>query len=322
MTYLRRLVTRALLGDGSEPWADRVFDTAAIQPDTELPWITGGQMPWVQVRMGPIGVVGERARSTTFQVWAVGPDAAWTAIDNLEDHVVRRLDQTILHTVAGDPETDGYRIAYDGSPLGDQLVEAWDGYTRPLQFTAARLAWFGPDDPRAAWLRGQMPGLLCDGPDCVQTDPATWEPTDECPAIYWRPDVGPSEVQRYLSITLYREVLAGHIVTLTKAGQDYWTDRVALSLPGDALYVQPDEIDGGSGEKPRRSTILMRLLSTNFLAEPVSDGQLRVEVIFSELACGLPDRSPPLLAATARLPEDVAVSVPPLENPPLGRRRP
>ena len=318
---LRTLVAEALIGDGTNPWADRVVETAGATPDEHLPWLTGGQQPWVIVRGGVTSVVGgSNARMTSIEVWPHGPMTAWTGIDNLEDLVVRILGGSVVSTPPGAEQPDGYLLTYESSPLGDQVIEEWEAWTRPIRFNAARLGWYGADDPRAAYLRSITPAVLCGTWDCVQTTPESWVPTDQCPGIYWRPDTGPAEVERYSAVTFYREVLAGHIVAPSQRARDLWADRVALSLPGDVLYVQPGVPDGGTGVPPRRSTMLLSLLSVAPLAEPLSDGQLRVEVQFSELACDYPPNDSPLRQAVAYLPEGVHVTVPPDTATPHARR--
>jgi len=286
---LRSLVAVALIGDGTNPWADRVVETAGATADEHLPWMTGGQQPWIVVRGGPttLGPSGG-ARVTQVEVWPHGPMSAWSGIDNLETLCVDILDQQVVATPAGATEPDGYLLSYEGTPLGDQVVAEWDAWTRPLRFGAARLGWFGPDDPRAARLRALTPGLLCGDWPCVQTDPATWVPTDDCPGIYWRPDAGPAEIIRYANFTLYQETLACHIVAPGRAARDAWTDRVALALPGDCLDAQVPP-----------ATMLLRLVSENLYAEPMADGQLRVQVQFSETACDWSPDDPPLIEALA-----------------------
>lgn len=311
MTELRELIALRLLGDGSWPWADRVVETGAMTADQGLPWT--GELPWIVVRQAATTVDLNRAPTEIFEVWIHAPSTSFAQLDGLERLAVALLDRVVL--VDPDP-TPGrplsYALGYAGTVQGDQVIPEWDAYARAVRFQSVAAALGGPlvpDDPRAAFLRAHLADLFCLPPECIQTDPTTWAPTDSCPGIWIRPLTSPIEVIRYSALTLFREVLSIQVLGSTFAGQNAWVDKLALELPGDVLYVEPDKVDGGTGIPPRRSTMLLRVVAQDLTVDPLLIGQLSIEAQFSELACDFPPHDPPLRVATARLPEDPAVTV-------------
>jgi hypothetical protein len=315
MAELRDLIAQRLIGDGTHPWAERVVETAGMDPDQGLPPF--GELPWIVVRQVGTTVDLNRIATLGFEVWIHGPNTSFSNLDELERLAIRLLDRAVLQDLDADVPAR-FALAYAGTLLGDVVIPAWDAYARGLRFTTSSAGLGGPqspDDPRAAFLRAHAADLFCPPPPCVASDPTDWTPTDDCPGIYVRPFSGPYEVQRYSGMTQLREVLAIHVVAPTYAAQRAWTDRLALELPGQVAYVQPGVADS-NGHVPRISTLLLRLTALNPAADAWSEGQLRVEATFTELACDAIETAGPLRQVTV-VPRPPAAEGPPVIIPPL-----
>lgn len=310
MAEVRELIAKALVGQGNFPWAERVVETGAMTTDTGLPPI--GEQPWLLVRSTGSLVNQNRVEVNTFEVSIYAANTSFSDLDVLEKLILVLLNRTTLIDTDFTPNRR-YTLGYSGTLLGDQVVTEWDAYVRVMRFDVSGSAqWYQPDDPRAKFLRSITPSLLfCQiGTDwsCVQTDPRTWTPTDQCPGVYWRPDTGPVEINRWFEMTQYVENIAGHVLAGSSQGQDDWVDRVALAIPGHVLYDQIAE--------RRQSTMLLRLLSTDIHADALNEGQIRLEVIWTELACDYPPRFPSVKAVrVAEAPSRVGSELPPLPLP-------
>ena len=287
----------------------RVVETGAMTTDGLPPH---GEQPWILVRSTGSLVDQNRVETNTFEISIYAANTSFAALDVLEKLVIVLLNRTALVDTEFTPNRR-YTMGYAGTLLGDQVVDVWDAYVRVMRFTVSGAAqWYQPDDPRAKFLRSITPDLLfCQiGTDwhCVQTDPRTWVPTDECPGVYWRPLDGPTELNRWFEMTQYVENVAGHVLAGSSAAQDDWVDRIALALPGHVLWYDPIT--------RRQSTMLLRLLSTDLYAEALGEGQIRLEVIFTELACDYPPRAPQIKTIrVAESPSLVGSEAPPLPIP-------
>src|SRR5262245_8525667 len=177
------------MGNGTYPWGFRVVETAAMDADLGLPPPPFGEQPWLVVKQTGTCVDLNRVETFTFEVSVFASNTSFSNLDALERQVVGLVDRSTLTGTGG-----SYALRYAGTLLGDQVVPPWDAYVRTLRFEstgAGTIGGSGPDDPRARYLRAHMTDLLfCDPTTCVQTDPAVWVPTDDCPGIYVRPGGG------------------------------------------------------------------------------------------------------------------------------------
>jgi hypothetical protein len=321
---LRELLAQALIGNGMNPWQDRVVETGAMTADLGLPPF--GQLPFVVVRqITTIVDVETRIPTETFEVWVHAPAISFAALDVLERLAVGLIDGTTLTDPDSTPPRSFF-LQYGGTLLGDQVIDIWDAYARGLRFTwtGGGINPGGPgshDDPRAQWLRylaglqggTGVPGnsgplgttglFQCFGADwCIRTDPITQPPaTDDCPLVWIRPLTGPQFVtdpQSNVWMTWYSERLAVHIVCPTQSVRDQWVDRIALALP--RVLVGPEG-----------DTWFLQLIATDYAANPEQVGQIIIELRFATLSCPWQETFPPFKEAVVALPENVAIITPP-----------
>ena len=297
MAELRELIAERLTGRPGGPypypWQERVVETGAADPDLVQPPF--GEQPWLLVRNAGVVLDLNRVETLAFEVSVYASNTSFADVDALERLVASILEgATLVDNEPPGPDR-AWALRYAGTLLGDQVITAWDAYVRTLRFEATGTGGMnaGADDERAEWFRAhaaQMFRLTSSGaPPCVQTDPLTWTPTDECPGVYARPESGPVEAQRLSGITYFREVLAVHVVCPTQKWREYWVNELALQLPGQMAYFQPNELDSNN-IRGRTSTILLRLSGLTPAADPATVGQLRIEVTFSALEAWAPSR--------------------------------
>lgn len=295
MTELRELIAQRLIGQVNppqHPWRDRVVETAAMDPNIGLPPF--GDLPFIVIRQTGTTVDQNRVATLAYEVWIHANNTSFSELDALERLAVSLLDSVIL--VDDEDNSRTWAMGYGGTLLGDVVIPAWDAYARGLRFTTSGAgtggAIGGADDERAQFLRANAAYLFCPPTPCVQTDPTDWAPTDDCPGIYVVPLEGPVEVERYASQTIFRETLVFHVFAPTLRAQQAWVDRLALELPGQLNYLQRNKQDS-NGNVPRVSSLLLRVTALNPAATS-SEGQLRVEANFSELACDAIETAGPL----------------------------
>jgi hypothetical protein len=269
---IREQVRLKLIGEGTDPWGDRVLELEGTRTSTDLPSpLATGQassLPFVIVRLGPQtpgqtwGNLGD-----AIEVWPYADDQTWQELDTLCGLVLLRLDNTVLQ------DTDGvaYQLGYAGVGTQDTPVAEWDAYTRPLRFDSVRLAWMSPTHPLASafeqWTTMQFPA--------AQTDPNTWLPTDAAPGIYWRvtdiPRVQSMDDHYNIWLDLMRASLVGHIVTPDQQTVNTYLDRLAAILPRASIHYA--------------DTYLARIAVSRAdpEADPHSEGQISVDVAYGAL---------------------------------------
>jgi hypothetical protein len=285
---LRELIAWTLMGGGTYPWGVRVVETSAADPDLTLSPFPG-EMPWLLVRNAGTTLDLNRVETHAFEISVYSINTSFAIVDVLERLVVQILNDQVL-VDPSDQVGRRYVMRYSGTVQGDIVVPVWDAYVRTLRFegtgTGLTDTFAAPDDPRAVYLRAhaaELFGQLTGGSfPCVQTDPATWNPRDDCPGVYFRPDSGPTELRRMSGITFFRETLAGSVLAETQAAREAWLDALTLALPGQIDYFQPQELDS-HGNRGRTSTMYLRVTNLNPAADPWAVGQLRIEVEFSAL---------------------------------------
>jgi len=300
---VREQVRLTLVGQGTDPWGDRVLELEGARTSTDLPSpIATGQasaLPYVIVRLGPQtpgqtwGNLGD-----SVEVWPYAENQTWQELDNLCGLVLLRLDKAILQ------DTDGvaYQLNYGGVGTQDTPVAEWDAYTRPLRFDSVKLAWLTPTHPLASafeeWTAHYFPAS--------QTDPSTWLPTDAAPGIYWRvtdiPRVRDAADHYNIWLDLMRATLVGHIVTPDQHTVIQYLDRLAAILPRASIHYA--------------NTYLANIAVSRAdpEADPHSEGQISVDVAYAarsgDFWAGLTPGTSDPWNPWIPLPDDTAVSVP------------
>jgi hypothetical protein len=278
---LREVVRQHLIGPGTYPWADRVYElrsalASQVPPSTVMPWVgigIGTETP---------GMWGDKG--TQVDIWPHAEPSTWQVSDALVTTIGELTGVATYGRLLQDLDGTAYLLEYVGKPLGDTPVESWESYAVPLRYTAAPVRWLpattdGPDPVvhLRTWLEAAYPAL--------QTDPLVWAPSDANPAVYVRytsmPYVRDDATDRMFYCTWYTCTLALHVVAPSVQVRTLWQRRL-----GERLAQQSIPYDG----------VFMQANVTNSdpTASPVSEGQLRVEVRYPDRAAYLATQGPPL----------------------------
>lgn len=214
---------------------ERVYEPHAMTaadgtPDIELPALI------VRELLNPATPDGGVAGTSTVEIWVYYPRTSYTKVDDTIDDVKAALASKIIHD--GDE-----RLFLEHVRTGtDTPDRVFDAITRAVTFLATPLAWmhqaiYDPD-PIAALQKWSATRWQDAG--AVQTDPATWEPSDEAPGIYWRYVGSPRAIEHYPTHTNLEVRIQGHILVPDKAKRLEWLGRVHQALLLDRKITMED----------------------------------------------------------------------------------
>lgn len=256
---IREQVRLKLVGQGTDPWGDRVLELEGARTSTDLPSpIATGQasaLPFVIVRLGP-QTVGQYwgDAGDSIDVWPYSEDVTWVDLDVLCGLVLLRLDKQIL-------TDDGvnYQLNYGGVSTQDTPVAEWDAYTRPLRFDSVKTPSTTPGatHPLAVafneWTAVQFPGA-----------DIWWQVTDS-------PRVRTEAEHLNIWLDEMRSTLIGHIVTTHPQTVVTYLDRLAAILPRASIRYA--------------NTFLATIEPTRAdpEADPHVEGQISVDVAYGAL---------------------------------------
>lgn len=211
-----RATIRQLLVDNLAAVSGRVFEPHAANLQTPKPFVVvreGAQdpgEPWA-------------AFSTIVEVWPFVARTSFGNVDTLAQSII-----AIVHRARFAEGGAEYLADYVGSTGQDDEVTEWDALSRGLRFRVFNLGWltslsYAPDPVAVlrAWVNQTWPS--------VQTDPASWDPRDATPAIYWRlVTVAPS------AFTAWGAWITGglraHIIAPAALTRLAWTRRLTEGL--------------------------------------------------------------------------------------------
>jgi hypothetical protein len=256
--------------------------------------------PFAIVRFTTLATDGEwDARSGRAQVWVNAPPGDYLELDRLVDQTVAALD----HRLLTDADGRRYVVVYAGSPLQEAEDLTYQSLARPLDFMVYRLDWLAPagvsPDPT---LQGLTPWSAAVWPQ-VGTDPATWNPADATPGVYWRLERGRTvasaddEVPGWMELTL-----RGHVLAPTAAARDGLARRIASALG----QVRVLTVAAGT---PAETDLWVDEATFDTRVNPFTDGQL---IVRARLAGFLTDD--PIVVTPGPLIETIHIGVDPSQD--------
>ncbi|EZH67898.1 hypothetical protein DH09_08220 [Bacillaceae bacterium JMAK1] len=165
---MRDLIRQHLIDRGF----DHVYEPTVVT--------TADEPPYLILQKGlQDGPTGHSSGKTTVIVYPCVKNLTFNALDSQAQDVVEALDFQWL-VQDGKP----YFVQYVNAEQ-DTFVEDWQVYTKGLNFEVVALDWIDnkttdPDPIEALndWTNFQF--------DYLQTDPQSWQPTNDSPGLYWR----------------------------------------------------------------------------------------------------------------------------------------
>jgi hypothetical protein len=261
-----RAAIRALLVTGVLEIGERWVEPHALRRDG------AGQIVY------PFGVlrVGDQAADEAWGAVSTVVEA-WPYVDR--DTPAGTLDELVAKTRAAldnqrfDEAGVRYLVLHDVTAGRDFLDDDWAALTRPVRFRVYSLAWltgltYAPDPIAAlqAWTAATWPNVL-------QTNPATWNPQDATPGVYWRlvtANVAP-EGQRSWGAWLEAQIRA-HVVAPSPANRLTWVRTIAERLSVTQRLALSDA-----------SPLLFREIAADSEADSMRTGQVRLAAHFGVL---------------------------------------
>lgn len=223
-----REAIRNLLVQGVPKVDERVYEPHAMtaadgSPDIDLPALI------VRELVNPAAPDGSVAGTNTLEVFVYYPRTSFVGVDETVEAVKKVLTDKVI-------EADGERYFVEYGRTGtDTPDRVFDAITRTVTFTISPLSWmqqaiYDPDPLEAlrrwtedTWQEGTEHGD-------VQTDPKTWQPSNESPGIYWRFVGSPRVIEHYPTHTWFEVRIQGHILVPDKAKRLEWIGRVHQAL--------------------------------------------------------------------------------------------
>ncbi|MGE7672978.1 hypothetical protein ACQKMV_05240 [Lysinibacillus sp. NPDC094403] len=246
-----------LLVEGVATVKGEVWEPSAAGPKMEKPCLV--------LREGPQTETEKYADfSIDFEVWPYVKRTTFQDVDNLAKEVKKVIDKKRFD-VAGKP----FYIEFVGS-TEDIVDEEWDALTRGLSFKVHSLSWLvhepvEPDPVTTMTAYSSMKFID------LQTNPATWKPSDERPALYWRQEAitatDPTAWGAWITATL-----KGHVINPDVAKRKKVSEMVARQLLLDNRAYMSD-----------KSPMNFENVSVNDGYDPFKQGQIHLSVRYGIL---------------------------------------
>lgn len=204
-----------------------------------------------------------------YEVWPYVKRTTFKNVDTLSKEVISALNRKKFD-VNGIP----HYIEYSSSSE-DVVDEEWDALTRGLRFQVFSLAWLvhsavDPDPVEAmrTWSETRFPAL--------QTDPTTWSPDDEKPALYWRQGaISGVETTNWGAWITAR--LHGHVISPERSVRRRYVEEITRRLAIDKVTRMADK------SKMRFITV-----AADDGYNPFNQGQIQLSVTFGVLREKMP----------------------------------
>lgn len=255
-----RSAIRQKLIDSVLEFGGRVFEPHVAGPKTQKPYavirqgVETGETPWTGFRR-------------IIEVWPYVSRTSFKDVDALAEKIEAALDKQLLtDTVTGEV----FSCFYLGTTGSDFVDQEWDAITRGLRFEVFSLAWMITEtvdpDPVIAmknWTEQRFPEL--------QTDPLTWQPSDDQPALYWRLAAITGMEPRNWGAWITARIV-GHLLAPTAQKRVEWLKRV---VPRIGLDRRTYLADG--------SPLFFESVSVDSTADPFRVGQIQVVVRYGLL---------------------------------------
>lgn len=255
---MRRTIRQTLI-DNILQIEGRVYEPHAAGPTIKKPYLVlkeGVQDPEADWS----------AFSTIVEVWPYVSRTTFQQVDALANQAI-----DTLHRARFAEGGEQYLIDYIGSAGQDFVDTEWDAITRGLRFQVFALGWLDgltyEPDPIAAlkeWTITTWPE--------IHTDPATWDPMDTTPGIYWRLVQLLPAKEATAAVTWMEAQINGHVLAPSAAVRLAWVRKVTEGL---ARQRRLKMSDGGPLE-------LWRVASDSE-ADPMRKGQIQLIARFGVL---------------------------------------
>lgn len=260
-----RSVIRQRLIDLVPDIAGRVFETDVAAEDEEKPYLV--------LTKGSESDENDWAGSSyVFEVWPYVSHTKFQNVDRLVSAVIAALDNQLLtDSVSG----DSILCRFTGSTSADMLDEKFQAITRGIQFEVFSLGWLShtplEPDPASAmsdWTESRFPS--------IQTDPQSWNPSDDTPALYWR-IAAIRSVQTMNWGAWIDATLRGHMLVPRIPSRNTWLDRTVRQLALDGQVSMRDQ-----------STMIFQKVAADSSQDPFRVGQIALDVRFGILRTAEP----------------------------------
>ncbi len=249
---------RQILVDEISLVGGRVYEPHAAGPTIEKPYLVlreGVQDPEADWS----------AFSAIVEVWPYVARTTFQQVDALANQAI-----DALHRARFAEDGEQYLIDYIGSAGPDFVDAEWDAITRGLRFQVFALGWlngrtFEPDPVAALqdWAAAAWPD--------VHADPATWNPVDATPGIYWR--VARLALMEVTAAVSWIEAqVVGHVLAPGAAVRSQWIRNIAEGL---ATQRRIKLSDG--------SPLFFERVTSDSEADPMRKGQVQLTIRFGVL---------------------------------------
>ncbi len=255
---MRRTI-RQILIDNIPQAEGRVYEPHAAGPTVKKPYLVlreGAQDPEADWS----------AFSTIVEVWPYVSRTTFQQVDALANQVIDALHRTRFADAK-----EQYLIDYIGSAGQDFVDTEWDAITRGLRFQVFALGWlhgltFEPDPVAALkeWTITTWPE--------IHTDPATWDPMDTTPGIYWRLVQLLPAKEATAAVTWMDAQIAGHILAPSAAVRLHWIRSITEGLARERRVRLSDG-----------SPLFFTRAAADSEADPMRKGQIRLTARFGVL---------------------------------------
>lgn len=234
-------------------------DTDTAWGDTQYP-----RLDYVIDRIGD----PERQTEGSAAITILTTTSAADGPEVLELYILQRLDGAVFH-----PDNEpvlSFRWARSEHFEEERKTDTQDiiiGSTIIFDVLAFPSQQTTSPDPIAAlntWTKGKFAN--------IQVDPATWAPTDQNPAIYWRL-ASLQLVQAYQMHSMFDATIAGHLMARTTTARLTWIKQIVEHLANDTVIIMDDE----------SPMMLQGTLAADSQGDPFRVGQIRVTMRFGVL---------------------------------------
>ncbi len=254
-----RKTIRQMLVDSVSQVEGRVYEPHAAGPKVKKPYLVlkeGTQDPGADWS----------GFATIIEVWPFVARTTFQQVDSLVSQVV-----DALHRARFAENGEQYLVDYLGSAGPDFVDTEWDAITRGLRFQVFALGWlhgltFEPDP--VAVLKEWTATTWQE----IHTDPATWDPMDTTPGIYWRLVQLLPAKEATAAVTWMEAQINGHVLAPSAAVRLAWVRKVTEGL---ARQRRLKMSDGGPLE-------LLRIAADSE-ADPMRRGQIQLTARFGVL---------------------------------------
>lgn len=243
---------RLILVDAISDVKGRVFEPSVPGADEEKPFIVVRE--GVQESGDPYSNF-----ATIVEVWPFVRQTSFQEVDRLSNKIIDTLHQKRFDSSTGEP----FLVEYMGTAGDDVTNDEWKAITRGLRFQVYSMAWLvtnavelDPAEAMRKWTEQRFPEL--------QTNPETWQPSDDKPALYWR--MGSVTGVERMNWGAWVDVrMIGHVLAPKAQTRVDWLKRIVPKLASDSRTYMTDG-----------SQLLFNQVSADSTANPFRTGQIQL----------------------------------------------